>query len=162
MKTSLKVVLIAVVVLAILMREQIKTALGIGTTEDPGTPATPATGTGTAPSSTNTTTKPPSAGSTSTTGSGTAGTTGTTAPAAESPTTLTVKEQLRAAAPEALQTYDQWNYYYNRIRGSYGPVWDDVATKPRDYRYSLDEWWALVSPHGLSGIPYGAAAWRRR
>jgi len=160
MNTSLKVILIALVVLAILLREQIGNALGVNTPSDVGKPA-PSTGSSTSPSTSSTSTTP-SAGSTPTTGSGTTGTTSTTAPAVESPTTLTVKEQLRAATSETLQTYDQWNYYYNRIRGSYGPVWDDVATKPRDYRYSLDEWWALVSPHGLSGLEYGAAAWRRR
>lgn len=66
--------------------------------------------------------------------------------------TLVSNAAARAGYPAgSLLSFDEWNYFYQQVRGAYGPAWEDAnPTKPREYKMSLAEWWAMVSPLGVS------------
>ena len=58
-------------------------------------------------------------------------------------------------SPNAMQTFFQWNFYYQQARGV--PVTVDPAVAfpgkdPNNYLMSFTEWWAGVSANGLSGL----------
>lgn len=55
---------------------------------------------------------------------------------------------------QTLYTFDEWRFGYNTIRGTYGPMWEEVhATHPREFEMSVDEYIALASTAGgLSGL----------
>lgn len=68
-------------------------------------------------------------------------------------------ELVAAAAAQAgypagtLLNTDEWNYFYTQVRGAAAPAPEDVwPGRERNYRMTLDEWWAGVSQHGLSGL----------
>lgn len=55
-----------------------------------------------------------------------------------------------------LMPYDNWGFVYNEVRGQgAAPNFDDlpeVNAQARDYRYSLDEFLAIISARGLGRI----------
>jgi hypothetical protein len=64
-----------------------------------------------------------------------------------------LKTALLAAAGAGLHNYDEWNYYYNAIKGTYGPSFEDVmGDKPRSYKMSVDEFMSLLVQKGVSGL----------
>jgi hypothetical protein len=51
-------------------------------------------------------------------------------------------------------TFDQWNYYYEQVRGAHGPAIEDAMPGvDRNFRMTVDEWWAAVQKVGLRGVP---------
>jgi hypothetical protein len=72
-----------------------------------------------------------------------------------------------------LLNFDEWNWFYAQVRGVAGPTWEAAAMTAfpdRNYRMTVEEYLALVTPLGLKGLacacqgrpamgrPY---AWRR-
>lgn len=58
-----------------------------------------------------------------------------------------------AAGNTGLQTFDVWNYYYAQVRGIPGPAIEDALPGTlRDYKMTVDQWWAGVSSVGVSGL----------
>jgi hypothetical protein len=83
----------------------------------------------------------------------------TTSTAVTAPPPSATKDLIRAASvkggypSDALLNHDQWNWFYRQVRGADGPAWENVfADRDRGYLFTLDEWWAVVSQHGLSGV----------
>jgi hypothetical protein len=85
------------------------------------------------------------------------------APPAAAPPALDTKTlvyQMAAAANPDLRPVllnaDQWNYYYQLVRGVPGPAWETVfpgaPAEQRGRRMTVEEWWAAASPYGLSGL----------
>lgn len=60
-----------------------------------------------------------------------------------------VLEKARASGAlpqDGLLTFDQWNYFYQIVRGEPGPAIEDAMPgAPRERRITIDEWWAAVS-----------------
>ncbi len=80
-------------------------------------------------------------------------------PASAEPAGPDIKALVAAAAARAnrptLQTFDEWNWFYSQVRGVPGPAIEDVFPgRDRGYRMAIDEWWAGVSQHGLSGLAW--------
>jgi len=81
-----------------------------------------------------------------------------TTPAAAPPPSPT-KDLVEAAAMQAgfpkgsLLNCDQWNYFYQQVRGIPGPDPLDVwPNRERSYQMTIEEWWTGVSAKGLSGV----------
>lgn len=76
---------------------------------------------------------------------------------AEAPKLNTKNLVLKAAAgqlaDDQLLSGDQWNYFYEKVRGTSGPdpteLWPD---RDRAFRMSVDEWWSSVSAKGFTGL----------
>jgi hypothetical protein len=93
----------------------------------------------------------------------------TTTPAAgAAAAALPIRELVYQAAASAnpgiqplLLNFDQWNYYYNAVRGTSGPDWGAIypSADPteRARRLSVDEWLTVAAQHGVSGL-----GWMRR
>jgi hypothetical protein len=48
--------------------------------------------------------------------------------------------------PNPLLGIDHWNWYFQAVRGTPGPGYEDTAMNfPRDYKMSIDQWYAVVS-----------------
>jgi len=57
-----------------------------------------------------------------------------------------------------LMNFDQWNYYYQQVRGVAGPAFEDINSgHDRSYLMSINEWYANVqnAPGGLAGLGLG-------
>lgn len=71
------------------------------------------------------------------------------------PSTKTLVAQSAAAAgypSGALLDWDQWNYFYQKVRGVNGPDFSNVwPNRPRSYQMSIDEWWTGAQSLGLTG-----------
>lgn len=81
------------------------------------------------------------------------------------PTTPTNQKPLRDMLLAAVSanheapplSFDQWNWYYANVRGIPGPSWEDATggTGDRSYRYTVDEYLAIMGAKGFSG-PMGS------
>lgn len=106
---------------------------------------------------TTTTTTTASAGTPVATGSGTA-----TTPQAANPqntSAATTKQMVINALvadkqdPNAYQSVDYWNFYYNLVRGIPGPSPSDLIPNiTPGYKLSIDDWWNAMVGHGFSGM----------
>lgn len=80
------------------------------------------------------------------------------------PSSVNIKSQMMAILkqqgdPEMI-TYDGWNYYYQKVRGVYGPDWElaieqltaNDPRRNRDFRMSIDDFFAMTNPLGLAGL----------
>lgn len=64
--------------------------------------------------------------------------------------------------PNALYTFDEWDYFYRAYRGSASVDWERAAQPvytDRAYRMTVDEWARLVTPYGVAGLRR-VHAWR--
>lgn len=79
----------------------------------------------------------------------TAGSGGSTS---DAPAAVDIKSLLQAWAAangHDRYTFDEWRFGYNTIRGSYGPMWEEVAsTQDRGFLMSVDEYIALARTGG--------------
>lgn len=90
------------------------------------------------------------------------GTDGSTPPESPYPEpTLDTKGELVRRARQAgyteaplLLAYDQWNYFYQAIRGTSAGAWEDVVTggADRSYRMTVDEFMTYLTARGLAGL----------
>lgn len=50
-------------------------------------------------------------------------------------------------------SFDQWNWYYAKVRGVPGPTWEAAigGAKDRGYLMTVDEYLAIVATKGFSG-----------
>jgi hypothetical protein len=97
-----------------------------------------------------------------TTGSGTPVNTGggtSTTPQAVNPqaasTMAALIKQLQASGvdPTSYQTFDTWNFYYQKTRGIAGPDPGTFLTSStRSELMSLDQWWGYMTSAGFSGM----------
>lgn len=80
------------------------------------------------------------------------------------PSSVNLRSQMLAIHEQVgdpdLLNYDGWNYYYNQVRGVYGPDWE-LATEGlgendprhnRKFRMSIDDFFAMTNPLGLAGL----------
>jgi hypothetical protein len=79
----------------------------------------------------------------------------TSPPPTPPPTQSLVLAAMAAATPPAsgLQTFDTYNFYYNKVRGLPGP--DPTPILPPDQRTKLlsaDEWWGYMTKAGFNGL----------
>jgi hypothetical protein len=81
------------------------------------------------------------------------------APPTNTATTTPTKSLVLAAAQSAtglaapLLTFDQWNAYYQRVRGIAGPDPGIYLTgASRTENLSIDEWWGDMQQSGFSGF----------
>lgn len=99
---------------------------------------------------------PAAATSTTATPTGTSTTTAANSAGAANSPTLTLVANAAAAAgypAGSLLDYDQWNYYYTKVRGVPGPDMTNVwPNRPRAYAMTVQEWWAGAQSLGLSGL----------
>jgi hypothetical protein len=51
-----------------------------------------------------------------------------------------------------LFTFDQWNYYYQAVRGIPGPDPKSVVGYTPGENISITEWWSYMSGSGFSGL----------
>jgi len=60
--------------------------------------------------------------------------------------------------PTSSQTFDVWNFYYNRVTGKPGPdpsTYLSGAGLGRSALISINTWWSLMGQAGFSGIAFG-------
>jgi hypothetical protein len=61
-----------------------------------------------------------------------------------------------AVTPDHLYNTDEWNHFYNQVRGIPGPAPEDLfPSQPRERRVTIDEWWAAMQGKGFSGLGCG-------
>src|SRR5579864_7748972 len=69
------------------------------------------------------------------------------------PDTFTLVRQAAGLQPGALQTFDQWNFYYNKVRGIPGPDPSNfLDAAHRSQNLTDSEWWADMQQGGFSGM----------
>jgi hypothetical protein len=74
-------------------------------------------------------------------------------PPAPPPTEALVLQSMKDANSTGLQTFDTYNFFYNKVRGVPGP--DPSAFLPAGQRTKLlsaDEWWGYMTKAGFSGL----------
>lgn len=83
------------------------------------------------------------------------------APAVQVPTTYNARaEVLRQAkasfgTENPVATWDQWNYFFQRVRGVSAGNFETTGLNSRDYRMSIDEFWSTfeqIQAAGLAGL----------
>lgn len=93
---------------------------------------------------------------TTATSTGTSTTTAAPTPGATVSATLTLVANAAATAgypAGSLLNWDQWNYFYQQVRGVPGPDMSNVwPNRPRGYQMTIQEWWAGAQSLGLSGL----------
>jgi hypothetical protein len=88
------------------------------------------------------------------------GTTPTASQTTQQPTTTTNKALIaQVATGVSTATVDQWGFYYNLALGKPAPAPENYMTfdsqHPRDALFTLDQWYALLTAKGLSGVGWG-------